>query len=77
MEVGEISPVFTSTFGFHLVKLTERKPAMPKPFETVKDEVRQQYIEVQRQERAKKLVEQLQAQSKIEEVADEVEAVVM
>ena len=27
MNVGEISPVFASPFGFHLVKVTERKPA--------------------------------------------------
>jgi parvulin-like peptidyl-prolyl isomerase len=71
MEIGEISPVFASPFGFHLIKVTDRKPATPKPFDTVRDEVRQQYIEVQRQERAKVFVEELKANAVIEELADE------
>jgi parvulin-like peptidyl-prolyl isomerase len=75
MEVGEISPVFTSSFGFHLIKLTERKPSVPKPFETVKDEVRQQYIEGHRQERAKNLVEELKTRATIEDVSEEAEAI--
>ncbi|HWE03407.1 MAG TPA: peptidyl-prolyl cis-trans isomerase [Tepidisphaeraceae bacterium] len=74
MEVGEISPVFASSFGFHLIKLTERKPSAPKPFETVREEVRQQYIEGQRQERAKRLVDELKTGAKIEDVPDEAEA---
>jgi parvulin-like peptidyl-prolyl isomerase len=75
MEVGEISPVFTSSFGFHLIKLTERKPAEPKPFESVRDEVRAQHIEGHRQERAKVLVEELKTRAKIEEISEEEEAV--
>src|SRR4029077_19514043 len=31
MDVYEISPVFLSPFGFHLIKLTERKPSVPRP----------------------------------------------
>ena len=71
LEIGEISPVFVSTFGFHLIKLTDRKPSIPKPFETVRDEVRQQLIEGHRQDRAKLLVEELQAKAMIEEVSEE------
>lgn len=71
MEVGEISPVFVSTFGFHLIKLTDRKPAAPRPFEEVRDEVRRQYVEGHRQDRAKKLVEELKAVAKVEEPQEE------
>ena len=71
LEIGEISPVFASPFGFHLIKLTDRKPSTAKPFETVKDEARRQFIEIQRQERAKVLVEELKSTVKIEEVAEE------
>src|SRR5665213_2236516 len=74
MEVAEISPVFTSSFGFHLIKLTERKPAVPKPFETVRDDVRTQYIEGHRQERAKNLVEELKSRAKIEDISEDAEA---
>jgi parvulin-like peptidyl-prolyl isomerase len=73
MEVGEISPVFASTFGFHLIKLTDRKPATPRPFDEVRDEVRRQLVEGQRQERAKKLVEELKAVAKVEDVVEEEE----
>ncbi|HZL36039.1 MAG TPA: peptidylprolyl isomerase [Tepidisphaeraceae bacterium] len=74
MEAGELSPVFVSPFGFHLIKLTDRKPATPKPFEEIGPEVRQQYVETKRQERARKLVEELKAHATIEEVADAVNA---
>jgi parvulin-like peptidyl-prolyl isomerase len=71
MNIGEISPVFASTFGFHLIKVTDRKPSVAKPFDTVRDEVRQQYIEGTRQERARKLVEELKATAKIEDLTEE------
>ena len=73
MEIGEISPVFTSTFGFHLIKVTDRKPATPRPFDEVRDEVRRQFVEGQRQDRAKKLVEELKAVAKVEDVVEEEE----
>lgn len=75
MNVGEISPVFISSFGFHLITVTERKPPTPKPFEKILDEVRAAYLETHRQERAKKLVEDLKATALIETV-EETEAAV-
>jgi parvulin-like peptidyl-prolyl isomerase len=68
MEIGEISPVFASPFGFHVVKLTERKPSVPKPFDEVRDEVRQRLVEDRRQEKTKRLVDKLQAAATIEDV---------
>jgi parvulin-like peptidyl-prolyl isomerase len=75
MEVGELSPVFASPFGFHVVKLTERKPSVPKPFDEVRDEVRQHLVDNRRQEKTKQLVEQLQAAATIEDVESTAEAV--
>ena len=77
MDIGEISPVFASTFGFHLIKVTDRKPSVPRPFDEVKDEVRRQLVEGQRQERAKKLVESLKAEAKIEDLQEEEVATAM
>lgn len=71
LNVGEISPVFMSTFGFHLIKVTDRKPSVAKPFESVREEVRTLSLETQRQERARLLVEKLKAEATIEEVAEE------
>ncbi|MDB5174220.1 MAG: prsA1 [Phycisphaerales bacterium] len=70
MEVGEISPVFASPFGFHLIKVTDRKPATPKPFDTVQDEVRQRYLDEERQDRTRKLVEKLQSNAAVEDVEE-------
>jgi peptidyl-prolyl cis-trans isomerase C len=38
---GEISPVVKTEFGFHIIKLNERREASEKPFEAVKDEITQ------------------------------------
>jgi hypothetical protein len=74
MNVGEISPVFATPFGYHLIKLTERKPAMPKPFEEVRDAVREQMLAERKQEKTRQLVRELQARAKIEEVEETVPA---
>lgn len=73
MEVGELSPVFASPFGFHLVKLTERKPAVPRPFDEVREQVREHFLQDRQQEITRKRVEELQAKATIE---DEVPAAV-
>jgi hypothetical protein len=69
MNVGEISPVFGSPFGFHIVKVTERKPAAPKPFDDVRDQVREHLTQDRQQESTRKLVEKLQAKAMIEDEA--------
>lgn len=72
MRVGEISPVFSSSVGLHIVKLTEIKRAAARPFETARDEVKQMWLEQRKRERAQELVKKLQATAVIEEVAGEV-----
>jgi parvulin-like peptidyl-prolyl isomerase len=71
MNVGEISPVFGSPFGFHIVKVTERKPATPKPFDEVRDQVREHFLQDRQQENTRKLVEELQAKAAIEDETPE------
>jgi parvulin-like peptidyl-prolyl isomerase len=39
MEPGEISPVFRTQFGYHVVKVFERRPAAQKSFEEAKEEI--------------------------------------
>lgn len=72
MRVGEISPVFSSSVGVHIVKLTEIKRAAARPFETARDEVRRMWLEQRKRERALELVKRLQETAVIEEVPAEV-----
>src|SRR5262249_4970514 len=41
MRVGEVSDVVTTEFGFHLIKVTERKPGEASVFDKVKEVVYQ------------------------------------
>jgi parvulin-like peptidyl-prolyl isomerase len=74
MNVGEISPVFATPFGYHLIMLTERKPATPRPFEEVRDAVREQYLAERKQEKTRQLVKELESRAKIVEVEETVPA---
>lgn len=67
MNVGEISPVFASPFGFHLVKVTERKPAAAKRFDEVREQVGDHLLQDRQQEKTRQLVEKLQAVAVIED----------
>jgi len=71
MKVGEISPVFVSPFGFHLIKLTDRKPSKPIPFEQARKQVEEHFREQHRQEKTRELVERLKQTAVVEEVAEE------
>lgn len=75
MRDGEISPVFVTQLGFHMCKLTGRKPAVPKPFEEVKDQVKQRLIEEHRDKKFNEFVEELKKSAKIEDTEPEEEAV--
>jgi parvulin-like peptidyl-prolyl isomerase len=70
MNVGEISPVFGSSVGYHIVKITERKLAAARPFEEARDDVKQLFLQERRQERIRELVSELQGKATIEEVAE-------
>jgi len=70
LNVGEISPVFLSPFGFHLITVTDRKPSVPKPFEEVRAEVEQRYRDEIRDKRTKALVEELKKTATVEEAED-------
>ncbi|HEU4664809.1 MAG TPA: peptidylprolyl isomerase [Dokdonella sp.] len=36
---GDVSPLIKTQFGYHVLKLVERTPAQPQPFEKVRDDV--------------------------------------
>ena len=63
---GETSPVFSSMYGFHLVKLTGRRPATPKPLDEVRAQVREDFLLERRQNRVKAFVDALRARAVVE-----------
>ena len=73
MRVGEISPVFLTSYGFHVVKLAERQPSTPKPFEEVRDAVQEQYVQDLRAGKVDEYVKGLRSKATIEEKEEEEE----
>jgi parvulin-like peptidyl-prolyl isomerase len=74
LDVGEISPVFSTQYGLHVITVTERRPAVAKPFETVRDEVRQHWRAAKRDRRTRELVDRLKQAAAIEEIDADAEA---
>ncbi len=73
MRVGEISPVFSSSVGVHIVKLTDIRRPAARPFEEAIDEVRRMYLEQKKRDKAQELVKKLQATAVIEEAPADVD----
>jgi len=74
LAIGEISPVFATSFGYHLVVVTEREDSRPMPFDEVRETVRQQAAQELRERRVQQLVEELKSQATIESVDEEQDA---
>ncbi len=67
MEVGEVSPIFSTHWGFHLAKVTERKPPVPRDFQEIREALSQIMVQEQRQERVQALADELKQSATIED----------
>jgi parvulin-like peptidyl-prolyl isomerase len=67
MAVGQVSHVFPTRFGFHIVKLLDRKPPAPLPLEQVREHVQEALNQQLRNEAVEKHLDDLRAQATIEE----------
>ena len=65
MQPGEISGIVKSKFGYHIIKLTERKEPELKSFEEVKDVIKQSLGRHKSKVRFNELVETLREKSEI------------
>ena len=61
LEEDEVSPVFASHWGFHLVKLVERRVPQPHSFEAVREDVRTRLEAEHRSRTTRELVDRLKA----------------
>ncbi|MHC4222057.1 MAG: peptidylprolyl isomerase [Planctomycetota bacterium] len=67
MNVGQVSDVFHTRFGFHIAKLNERKPSAVATLEEVKDGIVKQLKEQIRTDAINAFVDKLKEKAKIED----------
>ena len=72
MNVGEISPVFPMHGSFHIATVTDRKPSVAIPFEEVENEVKDAWLQADRDAKIKDYIAELKRSAAIEEVREEV-----
>ncbi|MFW5694892.1 MAG: peptidylprolyl isomerase [Alkalispirochaeta sp.] len=70
LEVGEISPVIETQFGYHIVQVTERIPAQAQSYEESQERIRQFLTEEQRNSGAQEYVAELRENAEVEELVD-------
>ncbi len=62
---GQVSDVVKSDFGFHIIKLTGKRPAGIRPFEEVKEQIKGAIMPTKQQEVFQKIKEELKKTAKI------------
>ena len=67
MEVGAVSDVFKTEFGYHIAKVTDKKPAMACPLEDVREVIVRELTEQTRQKAIEKFIDREKAKALIEE----------
>ncbi|HEV3484761.1 MAG TPA: peptidylprolyl isomerase [Vicinamibacterales bacterium] len=63
---GQISEVVTTQFGYHIIKLAEKREASTVPIEQVSDRIRQFLEQQKKQERARAFIDSVKSKARIE-----------
>ncbi len=71
LKVGEVSDIVETQFGYHLIKVTDKKPAGKVPFEEIKDRLKTFLKEKKVQEQVIAYIDKVKKSAKIERLLDE------
>jgi peptidyl-prolyl cis-trans isomerase C len=66
LEVEELSEVIKTDFGFHILKITEKKPEIVKTIEEVEENIIETLLPVKQKEAFENLLEELKGKAEIE-----------
>ena len=66
LKVGEVSGIVRTEFGFHLIKLLDRKGGFPVPFEDVKEKIEADYLGRELDKAVKQFISSVKEKSVIE-----------
>ena len=66
LKPGEVSDIVNTRFGYHLIKVVDKKPESTVPYEEIKERIGQYLKQEKVQKEVKQLVEKLRKEAKVE-----------